>query len=175
MFFFQFWITWMSPWDSNWLLWRRTTTDTCHEIPRLPKQSDCDSRYFLGRNFMAQCGVIKTDSMFRFWRISNLDWSCLTVQSWCVLHAWIISLLCCARYRASSLPSFNRKEACSTNSWMSSDVEVRPSHSEQCSSLMCWHFPLNELSLVSLIAYTIYSDRVRKIHLLHAPVKKCIF
>ena len=151
----QFWIICTNPCDSNWSAWRRTTTHIDQEMLRLPNQSDWDSRYLRGRNFMAQSWVIKTEPLSSYVRIFNLDWSCLTVRSWWAFQGWIMSLLCFTKYVALSWSFFVWKEASSTATWISSRKVPSSSHWKQWAPWVCWHFCWKQLSLGSLKGYDI--------------------
>ena len=82
------------------------TTAMCHEIPRLPNQSDWLSRYFLGRNSMAQSKTISTEFESKLLMVFNLASSWLTVRSKCTFQASIVFLDWETRYNISSFSSF---------------------------------------------------------------------
>ena len=82
---------------------RRYTTDMCQDIPRLPNQSACDSRYLCGKNSIAQFFTMKTVSWLRASMMSRRAWSwCADRNKW-HFHDWMASVAWLVRNKASSL------------------------------------------------------------------------
>ena len=84
---------------------RRVATVRCQEIPRLPNQSVWLSRYFLGKNFIAQSSISRTDVSSRLSRTSRRASSWLILLSRCAFHARMFCLDWSDTKKSSSLVS----------------------------------------------------------------------
>ena len=151
----QDWIKWMKPchWSSPSTHWY--TTEMCHDRPRFPNQSVCDSLYLWGKNFIAQSLTIKTASGSRVSMISKRAWSWWADLSKWHIHDLIERVEEFARYLASSLSSSVANEASLTASMMLFRVECRLSHCSHISSWLWSHCCCRSGSVVSLRAKTL--------------------
>lgn len=133
------WITCTNPCHCRTPSTRRYTTDMCQDIPRLPNQSACDSRYLCGKNFIAQSFTMKTVSWSRASMTSRRAWSwCADRNKW-HFHDWMASVAWLVRYTASSLSSSVWNGALATASEMAASVEFRLSHCLHASSCLWSH------------------------------------
>lgn len=127
----------------------------CHEIPLLPNQSLCDSRYIWGINFMAQSLMMSTVLLLMVPKMSCRAWSWRTDLSWWHFHDCIARLAVPWIYNASSKSSLLGKET----SLMSRSISlIAISKASQCSHLLsclCSHCFRRVLSEGSLVAYTL--------------------
>ena len=77
----------LKPWSCDW---RRVATVMCHDRPLLPNQSLWLSRYFLGKNFIAQSCTSSTEDSSSASRTSRRASSWFALRKRCAFQARIL-------------------------------------------------------------------------------------
>ena len=124
-------------------------------MPLFPNQSVWVSRYFSGKNFIAQSWVIRTSLKFNSCSTSMRHLSCWRTRSWWAFQVWMACTACWQEYIISSRSSSDRLLVlCLTEASMLERTESSPSQEEQDWSWAWSHVPWKWSSLGSLSAYT---------------------
>ena len=123
------------------------------EIPFFANHSPWDSRYWRGRNFIAQSCTRSTllSSRHSITSVRALSW--LTSLSWCDFQSWIARVASWNLWRASSLSYWHSKQDSWIAFWVSDRTALRSSQRLHIRSWSWVQVPLKAGSLLSLSAY----------------------